>query len=1711
MADDDVIFKLSGDVNNLVVSLDRVIQQFDGMFTRMDQFAARTEPAIKKTETALDGLFGTMVGGTAIGTALGNAITGAFNLMVDGIERAATFLPRLIEQVAQTGDRFLTLSNTTGVAVDALSQFDFVASQTSTSVQAITNSIFLMQRNLTAGGQQVDRALRLVGKSAADLRAAKPEQAFIEILEGLREIPNQADRTTAGMAIFGRQFRTIASLAQEDIRGLMREADALGLTMDRTVAQLGDRFTDAQDKLRRTFEGVQRQLAVALLPVATEALERFQQILTRLFSDSGFLGADWADRLADTIRGPLMSFFDWLESALETIKAHADTVIAIWVGVREAIESGRESVQNLVADWQATPDTIHTVGLAATGASVGFAALAGVLGDTTTALGEVTREGTRWSTAIRLATDFINRLGEPAVGLLSKAVNGLGAALSEIGVAILNAFDRAMIPVIEAIAAAVGRLALAANGLAAAILRITGLGAVFATMRTAVVGAVAAMSLSWTAFLVRIEAISPAIANALLQLSTLRASAGLLSTALYGIQLAVTAVVAAFAAWAAFDIGKRIGEWIDSVTGLSKQVAILALQWQGYSREQAKAMIAEQDHLKFVQDGIVSYKALNEASEERRKRIADEIRSLLSYKQTVEELSASAQLLGERGELGPVVLGRIARQAKALAEEGVKLPPILQNIVDAYERMNRSVSGGRTGSSIDDDKTPLGKFRKDVIGLSESVNIGVQAGAEWSAILDRFGAAAAKAVDDARFIPGALEAIPPAVREVAAEFNQLRFQEVTASIRIATKNLADAFLKPWREGQAKAGAALTAFIATTHKQQLTLQRALAKGALSETGKALADIDDQQQAAFDDLQARFDEARKEMEGGLIPPETFAAMAEQFEDTKADIRAFYDDARAQAQRYTGDVVRDAAQRGIKTRAQLNAELSIEQFHLKNMLDHREQFTKEAIAKQQEIVRSAERAAKGESSAWERAFDGLISALDASADSFARLGQITGKTDGVLQKIGETVSHTATILGDVRGLIKAEGVIQTIIAALKLAVDGVAALWDAFTRSPGEDVARRVGHDLGIVIAEELGDTIAATAKDVFGGDRFAAELAHFQDLIKAGADRAGVSLATFARTNFDVLIGRLRDTFALIEQGTITIDQASEILDESFSTLLDAGTDAYGRISDKLKEIIRLNQQFGIESKAIGDFLKGQGETLLTALSGTIAGGTPFAQMTEDLEKLREKRDQLVGDKRPHQILRMDPKDREELARLDDEIADLSDRLKTGAAGAAQELADLGTQAVASFAAAVRAGVPWAEALEQIGPSLETIRKNYETLGLSIEDAGLKALVTQGAIAQSNPALVQGISALSAQMTALENLGGITPDAFAAMQRTAARFFADLTEAAAEAGGTATDALLPMQQFLHDAARAARELGVPLDAATATMIENSKAAGIWREEQQSLNDVMITGFSAIIEALGGQIPEAWRTMAEAAKAATAEAADAAAEAAANAAQGVEDAADAAGEATKTLFDMTQEELAQWQERLRARDYWIAFAGNAQTAARIASGAMDGIDGAIDDVSDLLVDTEWDRWADEAEEAASRAKEAVEAVAWGASPGGIREIGTQFALASRAATAFRSHVVSQMAAAKAAAESVVARAPQISASVGRHDVAGIGGGLARTQVGPSVYIAAGAFPISTWSLGSEAEMIKKKLTPAVLTAIHGGGTNYQYFESMVRRVRK
>lgn len=332
-------------------------------------------------------------------------------------------------------------------------------------------------------------------------------------------------------------------------------------------------------------------------------------------------------------------------------------------------------------------------------------------------------------------------------------------------------------------------------------------------------------------------------------------------------------------------------------------------------------------------------------------------------------------------------------------------------------------------------------------------------------------------------------------------------------------------------------------------------------------------------------------------------------------------------------------------------------------------------------------------------------------------------------------------------------------------------VAPIADALHESQGEKLMKDVGHRWGVVISEELADTIAQEAKRTFGGSHAAAELFNFDALLKAGGGLTG--------DNIKSMTANLRDVFSMVETGAFSSAQAITVLNDVFGDFADFFGD--GLISRDMQEIIDLYRRFGIQAEEVEKFLQKQAVTARNGFDGILKG-----------------------------IIQVEEKE---------------GKLNVTTAVTQEQFDRLQRLAAVTFEAGVTSGAGFLATLMEMGDQLDT-------MNLAAEQFGFTKIAAFGDISalenffEANQTVADSIMGVDSMLKGLYNSSLLNQETFSDLGAITVENFNKMTSA----GLTSNQALMAQQSTLQTLWEIAQDGNLVLDEQTQILIDQAQEAGL-----------------------------------------------------------------------------------------------------------------------------------------------------------------------------------------------------------------------------------------------------------------------------------------
>lgn len=250
------------------------------------------------------------------------AIATAVIAVVKGVKDAIVSSANYADQIGDTAQKW-------GFATKEIQEFDYWATMNGTTLESLLTGMRGLVNQAEAGANAFKVLGLNVRNNDGTLKGQK--QLFLETITALQGVENQTERNALQFEIFGRagiELGQIINKSSEELNGLSKEAENLGIILsEETINQAGD-FNDKLDQLKLSFKSVLAGL-ISGDPDAEKNLDKFLDNL-------GQRVEEWAPKFVKITSRLLVKVVESLIKMLPTI-----------------LDSLMESVSNIMLefDW----------------------------------------------------------------------------------------------------------------------------------------------------------------------------------------------------------------------------------------------------------------------------------------------------------------------------------------------------------------------------------------------------------------------------------------------------------------------------------------------------------------------------------------------------------------------------------------------------------------------------------------------------------------------------------------------------------------------------------------------------------------------------------------------------------------------------------------------------------------------------------------------------------------------------------------------------------------------------------------------------------------------------------------------------------------------------------------------------------------------------------------------------------------------------------------------------------------------------------------------------------------------------------------------------------------------------------------------------------------------------------------------------------------
>lgn len=250
------------------------------------------------TKDAGDNASNSQQGWSVLKQVIADLATSAIHAAIDGLKKLGAAMKDSVTESAAFADEVNTLAKQTHLSTDTIQELYYATDLMDVPVETVSKSLTKLTNTMADaadGNESATEKFEALGISVtnADGSMRSAEDVFMDAVDALGGIENEAERDAAAYDLFGRsakELNPLIDMGSEGFAELKQEAHDVGAVMDGEALDSLNGVSDAMERMDQASMVVQRNFAVALAP----AIEAVGTALTDMAAD-----ADWQDLFSD--------------------------------------------------------------------------------------------------------------------------------------------------------------------------------------------------------------------------------------------------------------------------------------------------------------------------------------------------------------------------------------------------------------------------------------------------------------------------------------------------------------------------------------------------------------------------------------------------------------------------------------------------------------------------------------------------------------------------------------------------------------------------------------------------------------------------------------------------------------------------------------------------------------------------------------------------------------------------------------------------------------------------------------------------------------------------------------------------------------------------------------------------------------------------------------------------------------------------------------------------------------------------------------------------------------------------------------------------------------------------------------------------------------------------------------------------------------------
>lgn len=270
----------------------------------------------------------------------------AFSAIAAAVVALATKIYQLWQQTLTYADTVSDMAAKFGVTTASISEMQYIADQSSTSIEGMTSAMSMLLNRAKEGSEVFQRLGIDVRDSNGNFKAM--DELFYETVGALNDVEDANERNALMLETFGESAFSVGEVVRktsEELERMRQEAHELGIVMNEETVQFASDFNDALAVLRLQGQSALASLISGdedaeeklqdffdrVLEIAEENMPRIISFSVRLFTNAATALIRLAPRLVGEFAKAIVEVvFDpelWIQTAVDLFRSIAEAVV----------------------------------------------------------------------------------------------------------------------------------------------------------------------------------------------------------------------------------------------------------------------------------------------------------------------------------------------------------------------------------------------------------------------------------------------------------------------------------------------------------------------------------------------------------------------------------------------------------------------------------------------------------------------------------------------------------------------------------------------------------------------------------------------------------------------------------------------------------------------------------------------------------------------------------------------------------------------------------------------------------------------------------------------------------------------------------------------------------------------------------------------------------------------------------------------------------------------------------------------------------------------------------------------------------------------------------------------------------------------------------------------------------------------------------------